>query len=57
MSESKSTHTHFGYQNVPEADKSGLVKEVFNNVASKYDVMNDLMSVGIHRVWKNALIN
>jgi demethylmenaquinone methyltransferase/2-methoxy-6-polyprenyl-1,4-benzoquinol methylase len=57
MSESKSTHTHFGYQNVPEADKSGLVKEVFNNVASKYDVMNDLMSIGIHRVWKNALIN
>ena len=57
MSESKSTHTHFGYQNVPEADKSGLVKEVFNNVASKYDVMNDLMSVGIHRVWKNALID
>jgi len=57
MSESKSTHTHFGYQNVPEANKSGLVKEVFNNVASKYDVMNDLMSVGIHRVWKNALID
>ena len=57
MSESKSTHTHFGYQNVPEANKSGLVKEVFNNVASKYDVMNDLMSVGIHRIWKNALID
>ena len=57
MSESKSAHTHFGYQNVPEANKSGLVKEVFNNVSSKYDVMNDLMSVGIHRVWKNALIN
>ena len=57
MSENKSTHTHFGFQNVPEANKSGLVKEVFNNVSSKYDVMNDLMSVGIHRVWKNTLIN
>jgi demethylmenaquinone methyltransferase / 2-methoxy-6-polyprenyl-1,4-benzoquinol methylase len=57
MSESKSTHTHFGYQNVPEANKSALVKEVFNNVSSKYDVMNDIMSVGIHRVWKNTLIN
>ena len=57
MSERKSAHTHFGYQNVPEENKSGLVKEVFNNVSSKYDVMNDLMSVGIHRVWKNILIN
>ena len=57
MSESKSAHTHFGYQNVPEENKSGLVKEVFNNVSSKYDVMNDLMSVGIHRAWKNTLIN
>ena len=57
MSESKSAHTHFGYQNVPEVNKSALVKEVFNNVSSKYDVMNDLMSVGIHRVWKNTLIN
>ena len=57
MSERKSAHTHFGYQNVPEENKSGLVKEVFNNVSSKYDVMNDLMSVGIHRVWKNTLIN
>ena len=57
MSESKSAHTHFGYQNVPEENKSGLVKEVFNNVSSKYDVMNDLMSVGIHRVWKDTLIN
>ena len=57
MSERKSAYTHFGYQNVPEENKSGLVKEVFNNVSSKYDVMNDLMSVGIHRVWKNTLIN
>ena len=57
MSERKSAHTHFGYQNVPEENKSGLVKEVFNNVSSKYDVMNDLLSVGIHRVWKNTMIN
>lgn len=44
--------THFGFQTVPESDKAGRVAEVFHSVASRYDVMNDLMSMGLHRVWK-----
>ncbi|MBP6737168.1 MAG: bifunctional demethylmenaquinone methyltransferase/2-methoxy-6-polyprenyl-1,4-benzoquinol methylase UbiE [Rhodobacteraceae bacterium] len=49
--------THFGFQTVPEADKAGMVHGVFTRVASKYDVMNDLMSMGIHRVWKDAMMD
>jgi demethylmenaquinone methyltransferase/2-methoxy-6-polyprenyl-1,4-benzoquinol methylase len=49
--------THFGFQDVPEAEKAGMVHGVFSRVASKYDVMNDLMSVGIHRIWKEALMD
>ena len=49
--------THFGFQTVAEDDKAGLVHGVFSRVASRYDVMNDLMSVGIHRVWKNAMMD
>lgn len=49
--------THFGEQTVPEADKAGMVQGVFNSVASKYDVMNDVMSVGIHRIWKDAMMD
>jgi demethylmenaquinone methyltransferase/2-methoxy-6-polyprenyl-1,4-benzoquinol methylase len=49
--------THFGKREVPEADKAGLVQGVFSNVASKYDVMNDVMSVGIHRLWKDAMMD
>ncbi len=49
--------THFGYQTVPEADKAGLVHGVFTRVASKYDVMNDLMSGGMHRLWKEAMMD
>lgn len=45
-------HTHFGYQNVPEDEKSAHVRGVFDSVAPKYDVMNDLMSLGMHRLWK-----
>lgn len=48
--------THFGYQSVDEAEKAGKVAEVFHSVASKYDVMNDLMSFGLHRVWKKVTI-
>ena len=48
--------THFGYQSVDEAEKAGKVAEVFHSVASKYDVMNDLMSFGLHRVWKKITI-
>ena len=44
--------THFGYQQVPEEDKAKRVGEVFRSVAPSYDVMNDLMSLGLHRVWK-----
>lgn len=47
-----STTTHFGYQTVAEEDKARKVADVFHSVAAKYDVMNDLMSAGLHRVWK-----
>jgi demethylmenaquinone methyltransferase/2-methoxy-6-polyprenyl-1,4-benzoquinol methylase len=46
------TRTHFGYQQVDEGDKSRRVRAVFDSVAGKYDLMNDLMSLGLHRVWK-----
>ena len=44
--------THFGFQTVDETQKAGRVRGVFDSVASKYDVMNDLMSMGLHRAWK-----
>jgi demethylmenaquinone methyltransferase/2-methoxy-6-polyprenyl-1,4-benzoquinol methylase len=46
----------FGNRDVPEADKKGLVREVFSSVAGKYDLMNDLMSAGVHRLWKDAMV-
>jgi demethylmenaquinone methyltransferase / 2-methoxy-6-polyprenyl-1,4-benzoquinol methylase len=46
------SQTHFGYQTVDEGEKARRVKGVFDSVASKYDVMNDLMSMGMHRAWK-----
>ena len=49
--------THFGFRDVAEDDKAGLVHGVFSRVASKYDVMNDLMSVGVHRLWKTAMMD
>jgi demethylmenaquinone methyltransferase/2-methoxy-6-polyprenyl-1,4-benzoquinol methylase len=49
--------THFGFKEVPLGDKQTLVNDVFHSVASRYDLMNDLMSVGLHRVWKNLMIN
>ena len=49
--------THFGYRTVPVSAKKGLVRAVFNSVAQRYDLMNDLMSLGIHRVWKRIFIN
>ncbi len=48
--------TSFGYREVPEADKEGLVREVFSSVARRYDLMNDLMSGGVHRLWKDAFV-
>ena len=49
--------THFGNRTVAEDEKAGLVQGVFGSVASRYDVMNDVMSVGIHRIWKDAMMN
>ena len=49
--------THFGFQTVSEAEKAGRVQGVFTSVASKYDIMNDVMSAGIHRVWKEAMMD
>ncbi len=46
------SNTHFGFQTVDESQKAGRVRGVFDSVASKYDVMNDLMSMGLHRAWK-----
>jgi demethylmenaquinone methyltransferase / 2-methoxy-6-polyprenyl-1,4-benzoquinol methylase len=48
--------THFGKQTVPLQDKQGMVDDVFRSVAKRYDLMNDLMSAGVHRVWKSALV-
>ena len=48
--------THFGFQQVDVDQKQGLVKGVFDSVASKYDLMNDVMSLGTHRLWKNYTI-
>ncbi len=57
MTDSIDKTTHFGSQTIPEADKAGRVQGVFNSVASKYDVMNDVMSLGIHRIWKDAMMD
>ena len=48
--------THFGYKQVAESEKAAKVAEVFHSVAAQYDVMNDLMSAGLHRAWKDALV-
>jgi demethylmenaquinone methyltransferase / 2-methoxy-6-polyprenyl-1,4-benzoquinol methylase len=48
--------THFGYKTVSKNEKAGLVAGVFHSVAAKYDLMNDLMSAGVHRVWKRFTI-
>ena len=52
----KDDKTHFGFQEVPEGDKARRVGDVFRSVASNYDVMNDLMSLGLHRLWKRFTI-
>ncbi len=54
MSERDSTH--FGFKTVPSGDKASLVRGVFDSVANKYDLMNDLMSFGVHRLWKRFAI-
>ncbi|WP_316203444.1 MULTISPECIES: bifunctional demethylmenaquinone methyltransferase/2-methoxy-6-polyprenyl-1,4-benzoquinol methylase UbiE [unclassified Bradyrhizobium] len=49
--------THFGFRDVPLGEKQTLVNDVFHSVAQRYDLMNDLMSGGLHRVWKDIMIN
>jgi demethylmenaquinone methyltransferase/2-methoxy-6-polyprenyl-1,4-benzoquinol methylase len=49
--------THFGFQTVPETEKASRVQSVFGSVANKYDIMNDVMSGGIHRLWKDAMMD
>jgi len=49
--------THFGFKTVDTAAKAGLVRGVFDAVADRYDLMNDLMSLGVHRIWKGAMID
>lgn len=49
--------THFGFQTVAEGEKAGMVHGVFTRVASRYDIMNDLMSGGVHRLWKDAMMD
>ena len=48
--------THFGFKNVPESEKAGKVAEVFHSVAARYDIMNDVLSGGMHRLWKRFTI-
>jgi len=48
--------THFGFESVPRAEKQERVNDVFHTVARRYDLMNDLMSAGLHRAWKDALV-
>ena len=54
MSDSKTAS--FGFRDVPEAEKEGLVRGVFSAVAARYDLMNDVMSGGVHRIWKDAMV-
>ena len=48
--------TDFGFKTVPKNEKTSLVEGIFNSVADRYDLMNDLMSIGIHRIWKRFTI-
>ena len=54
--ENRESTTHFGFQEVPETEKAARVAEVFHSVASRYDLMNDLMSAGLHRLWKRYAV-
>jgi demethylmenaquinone methyltransferase/2-methoxy-6-polyprenyl-1,4-benzoquinol methylase len=56
MTENSAKETDFGYRRVPLDEKQGLVDDVFHSVARRYDLMNDLMSGGMHRAWKSALV-
>jgi demethylmenaquinone methyltransferase/2-methoxy-6-polyprenyl-1,4-benzoquinol methylase len=56
MEDQQSQKTHFGFEEVNESEKNRRVKDVFSSVASQYDIMNDLMSGGLHRVWKHIAV-
>jgi len=56
MATGKPATTHFGYREVAVQEKTSLVHEVFSSVAGKYDLMNDLMSLGVHRLWKREFV-
>ncbi|QTL03021.1 bifunctional demethylmenaquinone methyltransferase/2-methoxy-6-polyprenyl-1,4-benzoquinol methylase UbiE [Aquabacter sp. L1I39] len=56
-SSTDTAETHFGFRTVPLEDKQAMVDDVFHKVARRYDIMNDLMSGGLHRAWKDALIS
>ncbi|HEX2215693.1 MAG TPA: bifunctional demethylmenaquinone methyltransferase/2-methoxy-6-polyprenyl-1,4-benzoquinol methylase UbiE [Xanthobacteraceae bacterium] len=56
MADSGNPSTSFGFRSVPLGDKQALVDDVFHTVARRYDLMNDVMSVGLHRAWKEALV-
>ena len=57
MTNNTDNTTHFGYKDVPAGEKQAMVADVFHSVAAKYDVMNDLMSFGVHRLWKRFTID
>ncbi len=54
--ENRESTTHFGFQEVPETEKAARVADVFHSVASRYDLMNDFMSAGLHRLWKRYAV-
>ncbi len=56
MAQGAENTTHFGFSEIPLGDKQGRVNDVFHSVAKRYDLMNDLMSAGLHRAWKDALV-
>jgi demethylmenaquinone methyltransferase/2-methoxy-6-polyprenyl-1,4-benzoquinol methylase len=57
MTDHNDKTTHFGFETVAESEKAGRVQGVFSSVASKYDIMNDVMSGGVHRLWKDAMMD
>lgn len=57
MNQKRQETTHFGYRQVPVGEKAGLVRQVFDSVAGNYDLMNDLMSLGVHRAWKHDFVS
>jgi demethylmenaquinone methyltransferase/2-methoxy-6-polyprenyl-1,4-benzoquinol methylase len=57
MTDTSDRTTHFGFETILEAEKAERVQGVFSSVASKYDIMNDVMSGGVHRVWKDAMMD